>query len=313
MQSSSALQPKDLVAILKEDLAALNASLEKGSLPEVVIFGNRFMSNVSLFSAENEGNALLFSGETLRLLGEDLGLVAGRLGQKETIPADLLESATDYVSSIGGALPNIEKEVVGVAKEYYRFRVAVAPHQRTDAEKAAYQGALSLEGHGRVVLEGVLRRNATAVVLTRGRILEGVLNESARLQRVHSFDAKDLCFFMAVKAMTLVNAYYRYLLAPIENEPHPPPQVELAKEQDSMAKSIPDFLDRIDAADDDAAWVATKDFVAPLVKRWREFFVVYMDIPTPTPPVGINITQASTGGQGQTMRGDYVKRRKPKE
>jgi hypothetical protein len=186
----------------------------------------------------------------------------------------------------------------------------VVLEQQSPEEKAGYTEPADLRGQGRQALEKFFIDHLSAMAVTRARLLEGVLNEVSRLQRVHPFDEKDLCLYLGLKAMIQVNAYYRYLLVPLQNEAKPPSAEVFSKELDGMVASIEPFLRTLEAAQGDDNWVVTRDFVAPLVRRWRELFVVFMDIPTPAPSVGINITQPPSSGVAGTKRQELLAKRK---
>jgi hypothetical protein len=312
MTASLEVSTKHLLSVLKDDLAAVSASIEKRDPNGAVVFANRFMSNVFLFGEARNSNTLLFVGETVRLLSEDLVEAAGRLSDREGIPGDLNDVAQTYVATVGEHLPSLDVDFLTVTQAFYSFSRAIAPYQQAPPEKASYSATVELNGQVWRALGQILQSNAETILETRGNLLEGVLNEASRLVRVHSFDQKDLCFVLGMKSASLLNSYYKYLSMPFEREPAPPPFEKIRAEQSELVQSIKRFLEALDKVGEQDAWSITRDFAAPLIRRWREFFVLYMDIPRPSPPVGINITQSPAPSVGSAKKAELEGKRRPK-
>ncbi|MDG6969594.1 MAG: hypothetical protein JRN54_00595 [Nitrososphaerota archaeon] len=102
--------------MLKEDLGAFREAIDGGNAGEVVIYANRFVSDAAIFTVSPLGSTELFVGAMLRVIAEDLAQAKGR-----RLSEEVKELANAFVTTLGGALPSIEKNFVSVCGAYYTF------------------------------------------------------------------------------------------------------------------------------------------------------------------------------------------------
>ncbi len=273
------MSPESLVNVLKEDLGALRGALDSGSVSDIVIFANRFVSDAALFGPGTEASTELCVGAMLRIMAEDLVQTTGRRKRK-SLEEEVQDLAVPFVTTVGGALPDMDQGYPKICAAYYAFEKAVSAYQLSDEEKVAYKDAPSLQGASRRALTQVLLDNAGRFSTPRSLLPEGILNEFSRLCRVHQFDEKDLCFFTGVKSFQLLNDYYRFLLAPMDGEVVPPSREEVIEEQKKVVGNLVSFVKGLDTSKEDDIWMLTRDFVAPVMHRWREMFIFYMQVQT---------------------------------
>jgi hypothetical protein len=273
--SGSASTQTVLTLTLKEDLAALREAVDKGAPNDVIIFANRFLSDVALFSAPTGGASELTIGTTLRIMGEDLLQVKARKPRAD-LDEELIDLAVTFVNQVAKALPTIDQDYTKSCAAFYSFERGVSLHQQTTEERTAYADLKSLHGSARSALGKLVTAGASGFSAPRSMFAEGLLNEFARLSRVHEFDSRDLCFYTGLKSYQLLNEYYRYLMFPIEGELESPDRGELAKERASYVEKLVSFVSRLDNAQTGDEWLVTREMVAPTIRRWRELFVIYM-------------------------------------
>lgn len=288
---TEALSRGSFAKVLAGDLAALREAVTRSDWQDLAIFANRFTSDASLFRAVDTDGTCRLVGLYLRIVADDAVQAIGRL-RGDSQPTEPFEDVVaTFLGNIAEHLPAFESNFQALTSAFYEFERQVSHFQQSPAEQMAYQSSESLRGVPRDVLTEFIIANADAIRRPATSVEDGVLNEFSRLGRVFPFDQRDLCFFTGVKGFGFLSSYYRFLYG-LDDDLRPLDKAALVSEKEVRASELVSFVRDLRSTPEADCWKVTRAAATPWIDRWRELFILNMQIPAavfrpvpaPTPP-----------------------------
>jgi hypothetical protein len=281
--ASSSGSPVSITRALREDLAELHRAVSEWTPPEIPVYANRFATDAGLLSEGSGRNEALFLGAALRVATEDIIQAGARLAQSNSSRDELIETCLKFFQRLSDRLPELGSGFDQICKAYYDFELDVTRFERSQAEASPDSLVGSLEPPAWKLLIPIFLRNSGHLTEPRSMLAGGVANELSRLSRVYLFETKDLALFTALHSYSLLSQYFRFALMVPVNELSEESVASYKSEYKSAADSLTAFVRGLEATPTDGSeWRLTRDYVAPAIWRWRELFMLYMELGPPS-------------------------------
>ena len=272
-----------IASALREDLAELHRAVSEWTPPEIPVYANRLATDAGLLSEGSGRNEALFVGAAVRVAIEDILQAGARLTQANASRDELVATCLMFFQKVADGLAELTSGFEQICKAYYDFELEVTRFERTQAEAPPDSLVGSLEPPAWQLLTPIFLRNAARLIEPRSALAGGVANELSRLSRVYLFETKDLALFTALHSYTLLSQYYRFALTAPASELSEESVAGYRSEHKLAADSLTTFVRDLQAAPSDGSeWRLTRDYVAPVIWRWRELFILYMELAQPS-------------------------------
>lgn len=281
MSATARVRALDRWLVFRQDFAAFRHAVEKKDWNEALVFSNRFASDSFLFAPPDDQIPLAFVGLALRVVAEELAIVAAhegsrRSGQRQGLgdPAEMFDRFCDAINE---TLADPSSEVGRVGSALYKFETGVSSLGRDVHEAEAYTEIWDLGPDPRQRLSSFFIANRDILRNPRN-VLCGTLGaEMARLSRVARFTEQDLCFYLVIRSLNLAYDYVKWELDGSDEEAK-----ESAKTWiDQVSKRVADYLPTLDSRPVDDIWKETSRLVGDLVIEWRKDWMKYGQIGIP--------------------------------
>ena len=251
-------------AIFQQDLKATMKALEKDDFENLNIFANRVMSNSHIF----QDSGRMICG----FLIKDLALTLLPLGQKKSTKTKSTTKALaiGFLKKIHDQ-PSDKIDTKNLWSEYHTFSNNTSSTLFTEYEEGSYSGKNPEFTHKAVnILLEKLEENKTKLFYPNCLLLKGILNEIARLYKVHGGDLYDV---FAHALITSLDRCYEYIQMIITNGEF---------ESEVKTRILPEIQRIIEIMknieNNDGRWIPDVDEeLFKLCSQWRNYFLLYME------------------------------------
>lgn len=250
--------------IFQQDLKAAMKALDKEDFENLNIFANRVMSNSHLF--KDQGRMIC------GFLMKDLALTLLPLGQKKNTKTKSTTKAfaMGFLKKIHDQ-PSDEIDTKNLWSEYHIFSNGTSNSLFTEYEEGSYSGKNPEFTHEAVnILLSTLEENKTKLFDPNCLLLKGILNEIARLYKVHGGNLYDEFVHALITSLDRCYEYIQMVIIDdeFENEVKLRIMPEIQKISEIMKK----------VENNDGRWVLDVDEeLFKLCTQWRNYFLLYME------------------------------------
>jgi hypothetical protein len=249
--------------VVKQDFEAALAAFEQDNFEEMNICANRLM-----------GNAVFGNSDEIFLPGFFLKDVAGMYLTLRAINRTVAISTAKavgsrYIKSLKEYCAGDRTNVTLAWVSYFQFYKETRKFFPSDAEKI-YTDNLSFTRHSFLALIRFMNDKKDILLDPNNLLFKGILNEMERIFRYHSGELSDVLAISVIKAL---DRLYGYLLVALK------PDGSVDKEK--MERIIFPYVARIEnlvyTSDKNQLQDVTR-ILWSIIKQWREFFIMYMEI-----------------------------------
>lgn len=259
------MRTQDVFQVLREDIKAAVNAFEENDFDEMNIFANRAMANVIMGSTPKH----VLPGFFLK----DIATVYRILNLRKIKDFETAKShGRDYLKSLSNLLLDFDERTAW--EEYHKFDLRIRKFTMSKNEESAYGENLSFSESAFEWMVQYLLGNEQTLLNPNNRFLKGVLNEIVRIFKVHG---GSLRMDVAASLIEALDRCYEYLEVHKESASS---QFEekVRQEITPYLKGIADVV-LTPKSDEEIDFAAVDAILWELVKKWREFFIQYMERP----------------------------------
>ena len=265
------MKSQDVFQVLREDIKAATKAFKENDFDYMNIFANRAMANVIM-------------GPTIKyvLPGFFLKDVASTYRLLNLRKIKAFETAKsfgkDYLKSLSTLLPEFDERKAW--EDYYGFNLKIRKFMMNEFEETAYSENLSFSDAALEWMIKYLLTNEQMLLDPNNNFLKGVINEIVRIYQVHGGSLKMNIAASLIEALDRCYEYLEVYKGSTENLFEKKAKQEIIP----YLKRIADVI-LIPKSDKEMDFSAVDSILCELVKRWREYFIQYMERPRAVIPV----------------------------
>lgn len=266
----------ELEKVIAEDLKASVIAFKDDSFDNVNVFGNRIMSN-AIFG---ENKKIFLPGFFLKDVGFAFGLLKVRKSPMAFSTAKA--HGFSYVESLEKALESFDEEQLW--KSYQEYSDKIRKFETSEWEEKTYSNNVKFTNDAFKWLLSYLNTHKEVLSEPLNNLIKGITNEMNRVYRVHSANLRDL---IILRLMVALERNYEYACRYWND-------TRIINEKKIQTIIIP-AIDKIVSLGSKEFSIEEADSVLwNLVKTWREFFIKYGELISPTVAVqrGIELPDA---------------------
>ncbi len=254
-----------------QDLKAVINALDQDDFRGMNIFANRVMSNAAIVDNKRLGIVGFFL--------KDVALLLSSIQRRETgAIATAKSAAKDFVDPIPRKVQDKEMPLSELWKQYHEFRLAFKKFEMDKVEEKVYvEQSSNFTDQAMDWMVRFLVENRTSLTDPQNLFLKGILNEASRLFKSHGGSIRTLRLISLITALDRVNDYVRYTSLRPENFSH------LAE-----GKILPlaELVTQLATTQQDTESGSYDDLLWDLIKKWREYFIIYYELLSARRPQG---------------------------
>ena len=238
------------------------------------ILANRIMSDAQFMTGASRRQATL-AGVFLRDVAFEMIRVAA-LGKSAPITT-AAAAVKSFVNTISESATKGHLTPQQYWQVYDDYSEVVRKYGLADAEQKAYSENKQFTGYAAKHLLDLLRKEQDLLFDSRNLLLEGILNETIRIYRVHGAGRDELVTLTLLTYLARIYSYIRYTQTTPDGKVKPEPvQLEILPIIEKIAaltSTSPIDIEK------------STDILESLVISWREYYVRYMEpVAAPSSP-----------------------------
>lgn len=271
----------DLSQVIRSDIEASINAFEDNDFENMNIFANRSMAN-AIFG---EDKKLILPGFLMKELAGIFGTLEAR-GKEQTAFSTAKTIGANYVSSLSKLLREKGFEENELWQKFHEVSLELRKFLMSTVEERTYKEDPEFTRYAFEWLVKYLEKKKETLFNPKNLLLKGILNDMDRIFRVYGGVLLDTHTISLVRAL---DRYYDYCRKAYS-------QSDGTLDKDGIAKTVFPFIDRIaglSSSPSESQASIVNETLWELVKRWREFFLDYLELPRPRVEVerGIEIPE----------------------
>ncbi len=258
--------------ILQQDINASSHFFEKNNFISMNIVANRYLENCIIF----DDYRLCLPGVFIKDMANDyIGIIKHPYKSKKINSAKAIGES--FISRIKEYFKDLKEEKLW--EEFHKYNLNINDFLRDEID-AHYRRDLSFSSQSFKFLLNYLKNNINYLYVINNRFLEGIGSIMVRVIRNHSFSINELKIYLYIKFLDLLYQYLYY-----ENFKNDSLDIE------NIKKELPIYLEYIKSINEekDIDVINFDKSLWKIVKKWREMYIFYRDIPRQTKEVLIPV------------------------
>ncbi len=258
--------------ILQQDVSASIHFFEKNDFISMNIAANRYLENCIIF----DDYRLCLSGVFIKDMANDyIGIIKHPDKSKKINSAKAIGKI--FISKIKEYFKDLKEEKLW--EEFHKYNLNINDFLRDEMD-AHYRRNLSFSSQSFKFLLNYLKNNISYLYVINNRFLEGISSIMVRVIRNHSFTINELKIYLYIKFLDLLYQYLYY-----ENFKNDSLDIE------NIKKELPIYLEYIKSINEekDIDVINFDKSLWQIVKKWREMYIFYRNIPRQTKEVLIPV------------------------
>jgi len=264
------MEDQDVFQVVREDIKAATKAFEENDFDNMNIFANRAMANAIMGPTPK----YVLHGFFLK----DVSMIYRILNLRKIEAFETAKAhGRDYIKSLPTYRDFDERKAW---EDFYRFNNKIRKFMMDKYEENTYNENLRFSDDALQWMMQYLLNNDQTLLNPNNRLLRGLLNEIARIFRVHG---GSLRMDIAASLIEALDRCYDYINVYKESKSN--------RFEEKVKEEIIPYLKRIanvvltPKSDEEIDISAVDTILWELVKKWREFFIQYMELPRAEIPV----------------------------
>lgn len=260
----------DVLTVAKEDLDACQMSLEDNDFRLMMIYGNRFASNL-IFTDFKRYMIICY---IIREMSRQLDVIKN--AGNETKYYNAKEVCTDTLAKIKDSL-DVEFDIVAIWKLYSDYEKLMREYVLSRNQLDSYNEHPEFTSTSTDSIVTHFLDNKELLLRRDHRLVSGTIGEIARLINTHGFKDKDLLRYML---LVIFRGIYPYIVRHHTRKKEIIDLDEFKKELYSYITPFEEINSKLTSDDFESVLGVANDLIVSMGTAWRFYFIKYQELYT---------------------------------